>query len=409
MTLLEAGLRALPALAAVLLLGRVLGLALQRLGQPPVIGEVLAGILLGPSLLGMDWAAWLLPPASAPPLKLIALAGVTLYMFRVGLQLDLDFARQRLRHTLVIAHAGIAAPLLLGVALGLPLFAGYAGPAATPWVFALFIGVALSITAFPVLARILADVGLLKHPIGQMALAAAAVGDVSAWCLLAGVTGLVNASQSGASLFVIAGSLGYVALMLLTVRPQLPRLYALPAVPTLIALVLLLAVSATTTQALGLHASFGAFFLGALLPRGERRTQQLDAGFKHAATWLLPAFFAYAGMRTRLDLVSGWEDWGLCLLITGVATLGKLGGTWLAARACGETSRNAAALGALMNARGLMELIVLQIGLDLGLISTPLFSMMVVMALVTTVATVPLLRLLGFRQPISVVTDPVAR
>lgn len=409
MTLLEACLRALPALALVLLVGRLLGMALARAGQPPVIGEVLAGILLGPSLLGTEWAAWLLPPESAPPLKLIALVGVTLYMFRVGLQLDLGFARQRLRHTLLIAHAGIAAPLLLGVVIGLPLFAGYAGPAAMPWGFALFLGVALSITAFPVLARILADVGLLKHPIGQMALAAAAVGDVSAWCLLAAVTGLVSASASGAALIVIAGSVGYVAVMLLVLRPLLPRLYRAAAAPALIALLLLLAVSATTTQALGLHASFGAFVLGMLLPRAERRTQQLDAGFKHAATWLLPAFFAYAGMRTRLDLVSGWEDWGLCVLITLVATLGKLGGTWLAARACGETSRNAAALGALMNARGLMELIVLQIGLDLGLISTPLFSMMVVMALVTTVATVPLLRLLGFRQPANGVADPAAR
>ncbi len=395
MTLAEACLRALPALVAVLLLGRMLGALLKKLGQPAVIGEVVAGILLGPSLLGAESAALLLPAESAPALKLLALLGVTLYMFRVGLQLDIALVRQRLKATLWIAHAGIAAPLLLGVLIGLPLYADHAGSTATPLLFSLFLGVALSITAFPVLARILADVGLLQHPIGQMALGAAAVGDVTAWCLLAALTGVASTTQGHAAWWVIAGSLGYVALMLLVLKPVLPRLYASTRHAALLILLALLAASATATQWLGLHASFGAFLLGSLLPRGEVLTRRLDTGLEMPARWLLPAFFAYAGMRTRLDLIVGWEDWGLCLGITLVATLGKVGGSWLAARACGESPRAAAALGALMNARGLMELIVLQIGFDLGLISQRLFSMLVVMALVTTLSTVPLLRLLG--------------
>lgn len=172
--------RALLALVAVLVLGRLLGRLLRHLGQPPVIGEVLAGILLGPSLIGPEWAARILPAESAPPLRAIAMLGMVLYMFRVGLELDTGLIRQRLRATLLIAHAGIAAPLLLGVVLAFWLAPGYAGAAATPWVFALFLGVSLAVTAFPVLARILADRGLSRQPLGQMALACAAVGDVSA-------------------------------------------------------------------------------------------------------------------------------------------------------------------------------------------------------------------------------------
>lgn len=394
MTLLEAGLRALPALAAVLLLGRVLGMAFKKIGQPPVIGEVLAGILLGPSLLGVQNAALLLPPESAPLLKWLALVGVTLYMFRVGLALDTALVKKRLRATLVIAHTGIAAPLLLGALLGVPLYAGYAGSAATPLVFALFLGVALSITAFPVLARILADTGLLRHPLGQMALGCAAVGDVSAWCLLAAVTGMVNAQQSGAAVLVLSGSVAYVLVMLWGLRPLLPRLCTGPKPVAIGALLMLLALSASATHLLGLHASFGAFLLGTLLPRDAAVVQQLDRSLEKIALWLLPAFFAYAGLHTRLDLLSSWQDWGLCLVITLAASAGKIGGTWFGARASGERSRKSLALGALMNARGLMELIVLQIGLDLHLIGAPLFSMLVVMALGTTLSTVPLLRLL---------------
>ncbi|TAJ54582.1 MAG: cation:proton antiporter [Nevskiaceae bacterium] len=408
--------RALLALAAVLVLGRLLGRLLRHLGQPPVIGEVLAGILLGPSLIGPEWAARILPVESAPPLRAIAMLGMVLYMFRVGLELDTGLIRQRLRATLLIAHAGIAAPLLLGVVLAFWLAPGYAGAAATPWVFALFLGVSLAVTAFPVLARILADRGLSRQPLGQMALACAAVGDVSAWCLLAAVTGMASSAHQGTAVGLIVGSLAYVAAMLLLARPLLRLALSAPtalAVPLVLAA---LAASAACTQWLGLHASFGAFLIGALLLREHALTQTLDRRLEGIAAWLLPAFFAYAGMRTRLDLLAGWEQWGLCLLITLVATVGKVGGTYLAARVCGEPRRPAAALGALMNARGLMELIVLQIGLDFGIISPALFSMLVVMALVTTLATTPLVRALLPRPEASppalkpaVLANPAAR
>lgn len=408
--------RALLALAAVLGLGRLLGRLLRHLGQPPVIGEVLAGILLGPSLIGPEWAARILPAESAPPLRAIAMLGMVLYMFRVGLELDTGLIRQRLRATLLIAHAGIAAPLLLGVVLAFWLAPGYAGAAATPWVFALFLGVSLAVTAFPVLARILADRGLSRQPLGQMALACAAVGDVSAWCLLAAVTGMASSAHQGTAVGLIVGSLAYVAAMLLLARPLLRLALSAPTALAVPLVLTALAGSAACTQWLGLHASFGAFLIGALLLREHALTQALDRRLERIAGWLLPAFFAYAGMHTRLDLLAGWEQWSLCLLITLVATVGKVGGTYLAARVCGEARRPAAALGALMNARGLMELIVLQIGLDLGIISPALFSMLVVMALVTTLATTPLVRALLPRPEASptalkpaVVANPAAR
>lgn len=249
-----------------------------------------------------------------------------------------------------------------------------------------------------------------------MALACAAVGDVSAWCLLAAVTGMASSAHQGTAVGLIVGSLAYVAAMLLLARPLLRLALSAPtalAVPLVLAA---LAGSATCTQWLGLHASFGAFLIGALLLREHALTQTLDRRLEGIAAWLLPAFFAYAGMRTRLDRLAGWEQWGLCLLITLVATVGKVGGTYLAARVCGEPRRPAAALGALMNARGLMELIVLQIGLDFGIISPALFSMLVVMALVTTLATTPLVRALLPRPEASppalkpaVLANPAAR
>lgn len=401
--------RALLALAAVLILGRLLTQLLRPLGQPAVIGEVLAGILLGPSLIGPDWAARILPAESVSPLHAIATLGMVLYMFRIGLALDSQQIRQRLSATLLIAHAGIAAPLLLGLGLGLWLAPSYAGATTGPWAFALFLGVSLSITAFPVLARIVNESGLSRQRLGQTALACAAVADLSAWSLLAAVTGVANSARQDAAIRLLGGSLVYVAAMLLLARPLL-RL-ALRA-PTALAAALILgalAGSAASTHWLGLHASFGAFLIGALLVREHALTQCLDRRLERIAFWLLPAFFAYAGMRTRLDLLTDWEQWGLCLLITLTATVGKVGGTYLAARFCGEQRSQAAALGVLMNTRGLMELIVLQIGLDFGIISSALFSMLVVMALVTTCITAPIVRALLPKPPTATPPNSLAQ
>lgn len=263
--------------------------------------------------------------------------------------------------------------------------------------FALFLGVAMAITAFPVLARILTDRGLARTELGVVALGCAAIDDVTAWCLLAFIVGIARA-QVGEGLLVTAGALGYLAGMLLIARPLLRRVAARSATDplprgTAAGVFIALLLAALTAEVIGIHAIFGAFLLGAVIPHESVVARTLTRQLEHLVTiLLLPAFFAFTGMRTRIDLVSGRDQWMLCALIILMATLGKFGGTLVAARLTGLDWRAAAALGTLMNTRGLMELIVLNIGLDLRVISPPLFAMMVVMALVTTMATAPVLQ-----------------
>ncbi len=390
------------ALAAVLVTGRLVGLLFRYLGQPPVLGEVVGGIVLGPSLLGQLWPEaqqFVLPAAVAPYLGVIAQLGVILYMFLVGLELNHEVLRERAHATVAISHASIVAPFVLGAALALMLYPPFAGGAASFTSFALFMGVAMSITAFPVLARILTDRGLQRTRLGIIALGCAATDDVTAWCLLAFVVGVAQAQVGGAFL-VLGLTAGYIALMFLLVRPLLTRLLARfehePVPQGIVAFVLVaLLLSALATEAIGIHALFGAFLLGAIIPHDSAVARDLDRKLRDLVTvLLLPAFFAFTGMRTQIGLVSGLEAWLLCGLIIIVATAGKFGGTLAAARATGLGWRDGAALGLLMNTRGLMELIVLNIGLDLRVISPALFAMMVLMALATTMATTPLLQLL---------------
>jgi Kef-type K+ transport system membrane component KefB len=396
----HAVLRLLLALAAVVFTGRVLGRLLVALGQPPVLGEVVGGILLGPSLLGHEWSALVLPPEVAPHLGMIAQLGVVLYMFLVGLELNPGVIRGRAHATVAISHASIVVPFVLGAALALWLYPRLAPPGVPFTSFALFLGVALSITAFPVLARILSDQRLSRTELGVLALTCAAIGDVTAWCLLAFVAGVVQ-SQVGGALRVAALSADFVAFMLAVVRPVAGRLVrraeGRPVTAGTVAWVFVaVLLAALATEAIGIHAIFGAFLLGAVLPH--------DSGLAHALTrkledvvtaLLLPAFFAYTGMRTELGLVSGAENWLICAAVVAAATAGKFAGTVAPARLAGLGWRRSASLGVLMNTRGLMELIVLNVGLDLGVISPTLFAMMVMMALATTLATTPLLRLLN--------------
>jgi Kef-type K+ transport system membrane component KefB len=374
----------LVALAAVILTGQILATLLASLRQPPVIGEVVAGILLGPSLLGPELSGWILPPAVAPFLGLIAQLGVILYMFLVGLDLNLSRLTHRVHATVATSHASILVPFLLGTLLALALYPRLADRSVPFTSFALFMGVAMAITAFPVLARILTDRGLTRTELGVVALGCAAIDDVTAWCLLAFIVGIARA-QVGAGLLVTAGALGYLAGMLLIARPLLRG--------TMAGVFVALLLSVLTAEVIGIHAIFGAFLLGAVIPHESVVAQSLTRQLDHLVTiLLLPAFFAFTGMRTRIDLVSGLDQWLICALIILIATLGKFGGTLMAARLTGLGWRAAAALGTLMNTRGLMELIVLNIGLDLRVISPPLFAMMVVMALVTTMATAPVLQ-----------------
>ncbi len=390
----------LGALVAIIIVGRMLGAVFQKLGQPRVIGEVVAGILLGPSLLGRvspGAMAWLLPESILPSLGMIAQLGVILFMFLVGLELNAEFLRDRVHKTVVISHAGIVTPFLLGAGLALWLFPSLAPAGVSFTSFALFLGVALSVTAFPVLARILTDRRMERTDLGVLALSCAAAGDATAWCLLAFVVGVVQSAVAGAITTSLLTVL-FIGAMFGVVRPLL-RGWLNVSDPSeingsLVTWVLVaLLLSALTAEAIGIHALFGAFLLGAVIPHDSAVARAFhDKLHDMVVILLLPAFFAHTGMRTQISLVSGWSEWSMCAAIIAVATLGKLGGTMLSARLTGIDWRTSASLGVLMNTRGLMEIIVLNIGLDLGVISPKLFAMMVLMALVTTIATSPILR-----------------
>jgi Kef-type K+ transport system membrane component KefB len=391
------------AMFAIVVTSRVMASLFARLGQPPVVGEVLAGIMLGPSLLGRlapGLAAQLLPAESAPYIGLIAQLGVILYMFMVGLELDTDSLIGRGHAAVAISHASIIVPFLLGSGLSLGLYTRLSTEGVPFTVFALFLGVAMSVTAFPVLARILTDRGMTRSSLGVMALTCAAVDDVTAWCLLALVVGVAQAKVGGAAV-VVLGATGCIAFMLLVVRPVSMRLARFDQREDLsagtIAIVLAgLLLSALVTEWIGIHAIFGAFILGAAIPSDSVVARQLVRRLHDVVSVLfLPAYFVYTGMRTRIGLVAGIEEWLFCGLIIAVATFGKFGGTLGAARLAGVGWRDATALGVLMNTRGLMELIVLNVGLDLGVISPKLFAMMVIMAVATTLATAPILHIVS--------------
>ena len=404
-------LHVLSTLATVILLGAVLGKLCQHIGQPPVIGEVIAGLALGPSLLGAispEAMHWLMPDSAHVPsghvstsLKVIAQLGVILYMFLVGLELNAAHLKHKAHAAVAISHASIVVPFVLGTVLSLWLYPRLADTSVPFISFSLFIGVAMSITAFPVLARILTDRQLHNTPVGTVALSCAAADDVTAWCLLSLVVGVAKAEVGNAGL-VVGGAAAFILLMLVAVRPLLVR-YAefidrnkpdLPMYAIASVYVMILS-AAATTEWIGIHAIFGAFMLGVVIPSECGLAKSFLVKLKEPVTvLLLPAFFAYTGMRTEIGLLSGWNQWITCFVIILIATLGKFGGTLLAARYAGESWRDAGILGMLMNTRGLMELIVLNIGLDLGVISPTLFAMMVIMALVTTMITSPALQLL---------------
>ena len=396
-------LHVLLALVVVVAAARILGTLFRIARQPPVVGEIIAGILLGPSLLGRIapvTAGHLFPPTVAPFLNVLAQVGVILYMFLVGLELDPALLRKRGHATVAISHASIVVPFVLGALLALLLYPRLSSSDVSFTSFALFLGVSMSVTAFPVLARILTDRGIHKTRMGVIALTCAAVDDITGWCLLALVVGIARA-QSAGGLKTIALALTYVALMVLVVRPAMTRLALLygnrgrltQGVMAVVFVALLL--SSFATEFIGIHAIFGAFALGAVIPHDSGMARELTDRLEDmVVVLLLPAFFAFIGLRTQIGLVSGYEQWMLCGLIIAVASAGKFGGGLFASRITGLGWREGSALGVLMNTRGLMELIVLNIGLDLGVISPALFAMLVLMALVTTFATTPILHLI---------------
>ena len=389
-------------IATILIVARLMGWLFNRFHQPRVIGEMVAGILLGPTLLG--WAApgisaALFPPASMGYLNALSQVGLLLFMFLVGLELDLEQLRKLGRIATTTSLASIITPFILGFLLAVYLYPRLSDPSVNFTGFALFISIAMSITAFPVLARILTERNLLRTRVGAVAITCAAVDDVTAWIILAGIIVLIRSSNLPLPLWMMLAGLGmFVLVMLVVVRRALQRLVALferQGVLThdILAVVLLLVMaSGWMTEFLGVHALFGAFLAGAIMPRHHELSRELWQRCETlVVTLLLPLFFAFTGLRSSFFLISGARMWLYCAVIIALAIIGKLCGSLVAARINGMSWREASAVGIMMNTRGLVELVILNIGLDLGILSQTLFSIMVLMALVTTFMTSPLL------------------
>ena len=390
-------------IAIILGASQIMGIAFARIGQPKVMGEMVAGIMLGPSLLGLlfpEWSAYLFPDAAVRYLGVLSQIGVIFFLFLIGLELDPKLIRNRGRAAIVISHVSIFAPLLLGSALAVYLY---------PRVFnntpemrfssvALFMGAAMSITAFPVLARILTERNLHKTPVGAISITCAAVDDVTAWCMLAFVVAFARAEGHGRAVLTAALALVYIFIMFYVVRPLLARLQKVfdrqgqLSRPVTAMIFLLILASAGTTEAIGIHALFGAFLLGAIMPKENRFVEALREKLEDfTVILLLPIFFAYTGLQTSIDMLGSAELWWLSGLVILTACAGKFGGSAIAARACRLNWREASAIGILMNTRGLMQLVILGVGRELGVITDAVFAMMVLMALVTTFLTSPVL------------------
>ncbi|HEV8145998.1 MAG TPA: cation:proton antiporter [Bryobacteraceae bacterium] len=388
-------------IAAVVVTARLVGLLFRQIGQPQVVGEMVAGILLGPSFLGWvapSLSAVLFPAASLGYLSTLSQVGLLLFMFLVGLEFDPALIRGRGRAVVLISNVSIAVPFAMGSGLALYLYPRLADPHVGFTAFTLFLGAAMSITAFPVLARILAERRLTRTDLGAMAIACAAIDDVTAWCILAYIVAFVRSTESSHLWITFVGVTVFAVAMIFVVRRLLLRFQAAFAArhklteDMMALLLLLLLLSAAATEFLGVHLLFGAFLFGAVLPRDHDFVRAVSEKLESVTVvLLLPVFFAFVGLRTSLQLMGGGEMWWYCLLVIVVAVVGKLAGSAVAARVAGIPWRNALAIGVLMNTRGLMQLVILNLGFELGVINQALFSMMVVMAIVTTLLTTPLL------------------
>jgi Kef-type K+ transport system membrane component KefB len=412
-------------LAAILLFCRLVGAIALRLGQPQVVAEMVAGVLLGPSLFGLLWPEaqhWLFPWDTAQKMRdtqsylfPVSQLGLALYMFVVGMEFRVDIVKRQLKSSIAVSVAGMVTPLLFGAALAW-IFVQYTDlfPRKTSLVQAmLFLGASMCITAFPVLARIIHHKKLSGTSMGTVALGAGSIDDASAWCLLAVVLASFDKNWNHA-LANIGGGLAYVAVTLLVVRPFLARAKkwlvkdgTLNDSGFVFALVLM-TLGAFFTDLIGLHAVFGAFVMGAAMPRGVVVRDVIGRIQPLTVALLLPLFFTYSGLNTKIGLLNSGFLWLMCGAVLIAAVLGKGVACWLAARATGVPNREALGIGTLMNARGLMELIIINIGLQRGIISEGLFATLVIMAVVTTLMASPLFdRLVGSEaQPL--VPEPEA-
>jgi Kef-type K+ transport system membrane component KefB len=395
------------ALAVVVAACKAAGWLARRFHQPAVIGEITAGIVLGPSVFAALWpagASALLPKAVMPQLNVLAQVGVILFVFLAGLELNTKLLHGRGHLAVVVSHVSIAVPFLLGILLAVVAYTKFAPEGVGYLAFALFFGISMSVTALPVLVRILHEIGMFRKPVGVTALTCAVVDDVTAWSLLALVVALVTASSLMGVFLTVGLTAVFVAVLYLVVRPLLSRFVnrrepsALRTfAPVAVVGILLCAMA---TEWIGVHAMFGAFLFGLVFPRGNVIEEWLHEKVGGLTTALmLPLFFAYSGLRTDINLLSADATlWLWCGAILLVAIAGKLGGSSIAARATGESWNRSLQIGALMNCRGLTELVVLNIGLDLGVLSPTLFTMLVIMALVSTAMAAPMTTWLARRE-----------
>lgn len=390
----------------IVLVARIFGWIFRKIGQPSVIGEIIAGIVLGPSLFGLyfpDMKEALFPVDSLGNLQLLSQIGLILFMFVIGMELDLKVLKNKANEAVVISHASIVIPFALGIGLAYFIYHQFAPPGVEFLSFSLFMGIAMSITAFPVLARIVQERGIHKTRLGTIVITCAAADDITAWCILAVVIAIVKAGSFVSSLYVIGLAFVYVLAMLFVVKPFLKRVGDLYAKKdtikkSVVAIFLLtLIVSSYVSEIIGIHALFGAFMMGAIMPDISKfRNIFIEKIEDVSVILLLPLFFVFTGLRTEIGLINEPYLWKITGYIILVAVAGKFFGSALAAKFVGQNWRDSLTIGALMNTRGLMELVVLNIGYELGVLSPKVFTMMVIMALVTTFMTGPALDIINF-------------
>jgi len=390
----------------IIIFSRALAWLMSHIGQPTVIGEIIAGIMLGPSLLGLflpGTFAFLFPSDSLPKLEFLSQIGLILFMFIIGMELELTVLRKRAKEALFISNAGIVIPYIIGVTLAYFLYERFAPDGVGFISFSLFIGIALSITAFPVLARIVQERGMSKSPLGTIVITSAAIDDISAWGILAIVVAIANANAITGAIITIALSLIYIAIMIFLIKPFLDKISLRYTVhetisKTVVAVVFcMVLLSAFTTEAIGIHALFGAFMAGVIMPENIKFKRIMSEKIEDVSlVLLLPLFFVFTGLRTEIGLLNSGSLWGYAFLVFVVAITGKFAGTAIASRFVGLPWKDSLIVGALMNTRGLIELVALNIGYDIGVLSPEIFTILVLMALVTTFMTGPAMTFINF-------------
>lgn len=393
-------------IVSIIIVARIFGWICRRIGQPTVVGEMIAGIVLGPSLVGMYFPEFfntLFPVESLGNLEFLSMIGLILYMFVVGMELDFNVIRKKATEAVVISHASIIIPFTLGIGLTYYLYESFAPDGVHFLSFALFIGIAMSITAFPVLARIVQERGIHKTRLGTIVMTCAAADDITAWSLLAVVIAIAKAGSPVSALYTVAMAVIYVFLMFKVIRPFLARVGNLHNTrekmgKSIVGIFFLtLIISAYITEIIGIHALFGAFMAGAIMPVNVKFREIFIEKVEDVATQLLlPLFFVYTGLRTEIGLLNDPELWEIAGIILIVAVAGKFIGSFLAAKFVGQSWKDSLIVGTLMNTRGLVELVVLNIGYDLGVLSPEIFAMLVIMALTTTFMTGPALNLINW-------------